>query len=206
MKDEVKEFSRIFSTQKEAVINFMSMLEPAIQNAQDEHEKLHFHHIYEEEEQRLTRLNDILFPLIETFEQDDSSYTSQNKDFQRFLQELNLEKFGLHNFVEHLDLALYQFKDDERQEALNKMRAVTYDDYRRVKDMLNDINNRFDHDYVDPHEHHDREGDHLAPENNILSPQSHATTGHNTQSEKSHLTTTAKKLTVGSLIDKEGMI
>ena len=29
------------------------------------------------------------------------------------LQDISLEKFGLHNFLEHLDLFLFQFKEPE---------------------------------------------------------------------------------------------
>ncbi|MEH6945992.1 IMEF encapsulin system ferritin-like cargo protein [Bacillus sp. JJ634] len=163
MKEELKIFFKIFTTTKDAIEKFMNMLNPVIQNASDDHERLYYHHIYEEEEQRLSRLVELI-PLISKFEQekDEKDFTPTNNEFNRLLQELNLEKFGLHNFVEHLDLALFRFTDTERSTLLNELRVVSYRDYQQVKELLNEINTRFDHDYVDPHEHHDEHHDHLA--------------------------------------------
>ncbi|MFD6442315.1 hypothetical protein ACFWDG_21580 [Peribacillus sp. NPDC060186] len=45
----------------------MNMLDPVIQYASDEHERLYYHHISEEEEQRLSRLAELI-PLISKFE------------------------------------------------------------------------------------------------------------------------------------------
>lgn len=155
-------FYRIFTTTKDAIEKFMNMLDPVIQNATDDHERLYYHHIFEEEEQRLSRLV-VLIPLIEKFQQekDENKFTPSNNEFNRLLQELNLEKFGLHNFVEHLDLALFRFTDAERSTLLNQLREVSYKDYQQVKGMLNDINSRFDTNYVDPHAYHDEHHDHL---------------------------------------------
>ncbi len=163
LKGELSTLHRIFTTTKAAIEDFMSMLDPVINNATDDHERLYYHHIYEEEEQRLSRLFELI-PLISKFdeEKDDTAFSPTNNEFNRLLQELNLEKFGLHNFVEHLDLALFQFKDEERQSLLTKLREVTYSDYQQVKEMLIEINNRFNHHYVDPHAHHDEDHDHLA--------------------------------------------
>lgn len=140
----------------------MNMLDPVIQNAIDDHERLYYHHIFEEEEQRLSRL-EVLIPLIQKFQQEkeEKDFSPSNNEFNRLLQELNLEKFGLHNFVEHLDLALFRFKDEERSTLLNQLREVSYKDYQQVKAMLAEINGRFDTNYVDPHAHHDEEHDHL---------------------------------------------
>ncbi|MDR6998937.1 IMEF encapsulin system ferritin-like cargo protein [Neobacillus niacini] len=162
MKKELEIFYRLFTTTREAIEKFMNMLDPVIQNASDDHERLYYHHIYEEEEQRLSRL-EVLIPLISKFEaeKDDKDFTPTNNEFNRLLQELNLEKFGLHNFVEHLDLALFRFTDEERSTMLNQLREVTYQDYQQVKEMLNEINRRFDHDYIDPHAHHDEDHEHL---------------------------------------------
>jgi hypothetical protein len=162
VKEELKTFYHIFTTTKEAIEKFMNMLDPVIQNASDDHERLYYHHIYEEEEQRLSRLV-VLIPLINKFQQekDEKDFTPSNNEFNRLLQELNLEKFGLHNFVEHLDLALFRFTDVERSTLLNQLREVSYKDYQQVKAMLNEINGRFDTNYVDPHAHHDVHHDHL---------------------------------------------
>ncbi|SDM73708.1 IMEF encapsulin system ferritin-like cargo protein [Bacillus sp. OK048] len=162
MQEELKVFYHIFTTTKDAIEKFMNMLDPVIQNATDEHERLYYHHIYEEEEQRLSRLV-VLIPLISKFQQvnDEKDFSPTNNEFNRLLQELNLEKFGLHNFVEHLDLALFRFKDAERSSLLNSLREVSYKDYQQVKQMLIEINSRFDTNYVDPHAHHDEHHDHL---------------------------------------------
>lgn len=163
MKEELKIFYQIFTTTRDAIEKFMDMLDPVIKNASDDHERLYYHHIYEEEEQRLSRLVELI-PLIGKFEKekDEKDYSPSNNEFNRLLQELNLEKFGLHNFVEHLDLALFRFTDEERSSLLNQLREVSYRDYQQVKDMLNEINRRFDNNYVDPHAYHDEHHDHLA--------------------------------------------
>lgn len=167
----------------------MSMLTPVIENAKDEHEHLYYHHIYEEEEHRLSRLKELL-PLIEKFQRGEYPISPQHREFNQLLQELNLEKFGLHNFVEHLDLAMFSFKDEERHSILSKMREDSYSDYQKVKQILIEINNKFNHVYEDPHEHHDHDGDHLAL----------------TESAQQLSSTPAQanpyKLTVGSLIIK----
>jgi hypothetical protein len=162
VQEELKIFYQIFTTTKDAIEKFMNMLDPVIQNAADEHERLYYHHIYEEEEQRLSRLV-VLIPLIQKFQQakDQKEFSPANNEFNRLLQELNLEKFGLHNFVEHLDLALFRFTDQERSSLLNGLREVSYKDYQQVKQMLIDINSRFDTNFVDPHAHHDEHHDHL---------------------------------------------
>lgn len=162
MKEELRVFYRIFTTTYDAIEKFMNMLKPVIENATDDHERLYYHHIFEEEEQRLSRLVELI-PLISTFEKEknESDFAPTNNEFNRLLQELNLEKFGLHNFVEHLDLALFRFTDEERSTMLNQLREVSYQDYQQVKAMLNDINSRFDHKYIDPHAHHDDHHDHL---------------------------------------------
>lgn len=162
MKEELKVFYRIFTTTKDAIEKFMSMLDPVIRNATDDHERLYYHHIFEEEEQRLSRLVELI-PLISKFEKEkeEKDFAPTNNEFNRLLQELNLEKFGLHNFVEHLDLALFRFTDEDRSTMLNQLREVSYQDYQQVKSMLNEINSRFDTNYVDPHAHHDEHHDHL---------------------------------------------
>jgi hypothetical protein len=162
VQEELRIFYQIFTTTKDAIEKFMNMLDPVIQNAADEHERLYYHHIYEEEEQRLSRLV-VLIPHIQKFQEvkDEKEFSPTNNEFNRLLQELNLEKFGLHNFVEHLDLALFRFTDQERSSLLNGLREVSYKDYQQVKQMLFDINSRFDTNYVDPHAHHDEHHDHL---------------------------------------------
>lgn len=161
MKEELSEFYRIFTETKSDIESFMAMLDPVINNAKDDHERLYYHHIYEEEEQRLSRLAELI-PLIETFQAGQGGeFSPSNNLFNRLLQELNLEKFGLHNFVEHLDLALFQFKDEERQSMLTRMRGDNHESYQFVKQKLAGINEQFDTGFTDPHAHHDEHGDHL---------------------------------------------
>jgi hypothetical protein len=199
LKEEIQDFLMIFTTARTNIEDFMNMLEPIFKNTQDEHERLYYHHIYEEEEQRLSRLA-LLIPLLDSFERGEDTGSLSSRDFNQLLQELNLEKFGLHNFVEHLDLALYHFKDEERSTLLTQMRELTYKDYQRVKSMLQEINGRFDHDYVDPHEHHDHEGDHLAASPSV--------TEHDLSSTIEKVRNTPTRIfTVGSLIQSnEGVI
>ncbi|MFP7297323.1 IMEF encapsulin system ferritin-like cargo protein [Neobacillus niacini] len=192
MQEELKIFYQIFTTTKDAIEKFMNMLDPIIQNAADEHERLYYHHIYEEEEQRLSRLV-VLIPLISKFQQvkDEKEFSPANNEFNRLLQELNLEKFGLHNFVEHLDLALFRFTDEERSSLLNSLREVSYKDYQQVKQMLIDINSRFDTNYVDPHAYHDEEHDHLDRSHSVTMDHHHHTAPQTKQ---------RRGFTVGSLI------
>jgi hypothetical protein len=194
VKEELKIFYHIFTTTKDAIEKFMNMLDPVIQNAIDDHERLYYHHIFEEEEQRLSRLV-VLIPLIQKFQQEkeEKDFSPTNNEFNRLLQELNLEKFGLHNFVEHLDLALFRFKDEERSTLLNQLREVSYKDYQQVKAMLAEINGRFDTNYVDPHAYHDEEHDHLDRSATSASTKATAPTNNHGKQPK-------KGFTVGSLI------
>jgi hypothetical protein len=191
MKEELSRFFDIFTTTKDAIEKFMAMLDPVIQNATDDHERLYYHHIYEEEEQRLSRLV-VLIPLISKFqgEKEEKNFTPTNNEFNRLLQELNLEKFGLHNFVEHLDLALFRFTDPERSTLLNQLREVSYKDYQEVKTMLTEINRRFDTAFVDPHAYHDEHHDHL----------DRTTTSHEAPAIAVKAMSMKKGFTVGSLI------
>ncbi len=189
MQEELSEFYNIFTETKKDIESFMAMLDPVINNAKDDHERLYYHHIYEEEEQRLSRLAELI-PLLETFlAGQGGSFSPSNNIFNRLLQELNLEKFGLHNFVEHLDLALFQFKDAERQAKLTEMRGTNHTSYQFVKEKLARINEQFDTGYADPHAHHDEHGDHL-------NHHAHSTPVQPVQPK------TKRSFTVGSLISK----
>ncbi|SEN73006.1 encapsulated protein [Lihuaxuella thermophila] len=133
----------ILSRSKQALADFMQMLEPVIENAKDEHERLYFHHIYEEEEHRSDRLQD-LFPKIDALIENPAVQNTRNPEFIHVLQDLSLEKFGLHNFLEHLDLALYQFKDTEHAHRLQEMREMTFEDYQETKKLMQVLNEQFD--------------------------------------------------------------
>jgi hypothetical protein len=133
----------IFNRTKEALVEFMGILEPTIQRAKDEHEKLYFHHIYEEEEHRFDRLKELL-PKLETFIENQTVQHTGNPEFIHLLQDISLEKFGLHNFLEHLDLALFQFKGTEHFNRLQQWRDMTFEDYQEIKRILQELNERFD--------------------------------------------------------------
>ncbi|GGE12122.1 hypothetical protein GCM10011571_11870 [Marinithermofilum abyssi] len=54
------ELHPIFSRTKASIETFVQMLEPVVEQAATEKERLYFHHIIEEEEQRLERLETLL--------------------------------------------------------------------------------------------------------------------------------------------------
>ena len=64
-------------------------------------------------------------------------------DFIHLLQDISLEKFGLHNFLEHLDLSLFQFKGTEFEPKIQALRNFTYDDYQQMKVILERLNQEF---------------------------------------------------------------
>ncbi|WP_163538696.1 IMEF encapsulin system ferritin-like cargo protein [Gracilibacillus sp. YIM 98692] len=143
MSNSFIELNEIFLRTRENIHDFMAILTPRIENAQDDHERLYYHHIYEEEEQRLDRLN-ALIPKLDYFNDNDNARTADNFEFIHILQDISLEKFGLHNFLEHLDLALFTFKDTEHAENLTRMRNSTDTDYQAIKVILSDLNDTFD--------------------------------------------------------------
>ncbi|MCF6408367.1 IMEF encapsulin system ferritin-like cargo protein [Pseudalkalibacillus salsuginis] len=143
MSENFQELKNIFSRTEDALKVFMGILEPTIENAKDEHERLYFHHIYEEEEHRQDRLA-MVNPKLDYFISNPEASHSSNHEFIRLLQDISLEKFGLHNFLEHLDLALFQFKDTEHETSLKSLRDMTYEDYQMIKAMLNDLNEQFE--------------------------------------------------------------
>lgn len=143
------ELKEMFSRTKNDIHDFMSILTPKIESATDEHQRLYYHHIYEEEEQRLDRLNALL-PKLDYYIEHNDAQTQNNYEFLRLLQDISLEKFGLHNFLEHLDLSLFSFKDTEHEENLTKMRDITDSDYEAIKRILNSLNEDFDGAAVAP--------------------------------------------------------
>lgn len=143
MSEQFQELKNIFSRTEDALNVFMGILEPTIENAKDEHERLYFHHIYEEEEHRQDRLT-MLNPKLDHFINNPETSHPSNHEFVRALQDISLEKFGLHNFLEHLDLALFQFKDTEHESSLQSLRDMTNEDYQTIKTVLDDLNDQFE--------------------------------------------------------------
>ncbi|KAA9017111.1 hypothetical protein F4V44_21520 [Niallia endozanthoxylica] len=128
----------IFNRTKNALVDFMEILTPIIENAKDDHERLFWHHIYEEEEHRSDRL-DILMPKV----QDGTALSGNQLELVHLLQDISIEKFGLHNFLEHLDLFLFQFKGTEYEEKIQALRDFTYEDYQQMKVIMDKLNQEF---------------------------------------------------------------
>ncbi|WP_243290900.1 IMEF encapsulin system ferritin-like cargo protein [Bacillus sp. FJAT-47783] len=143
MDNHLNHVQEILDRSKDALNQFMEILIPAIEEAKDEHERLYWHHIYEEEEHRLDRL-DALLPKIHTQIENSSSLSKENGDFLRLLQDISLEKFGLHNFLEHLDLSLFHYKDTDYQETIEQLRNMTASDYQTFKHTFDELNNELD--------------------------------------------------------------
>ncbi|WP_102345504.1 IMEF encapsulin system ferritin-like cargo protein [Bacillus sp. Marseille-P3661] len=138
----MSELEALFSRTETAVINFMEILKPKIEVAHDEYEKLHWHHIYEEEEQRLDRLKDLI-PRVNFYVNNSDGQTTNNLEFIHLLQDISLEKFGLHNFEEHIDLALFKSDSQEQEDLLRSMRQLTEQDYEKIKELLTALNEQY---------------------------------------------------------------
>lgn len=138
----IKELEELFVRTEEAVTTFMNILQPKIAGATDEYQHLYWHHIYEEEEQRLDRLRDLL-PKVNFYINNRENQSIDNLEFIHLLQDISLEKFGLHNFEEHLDLALYDDSASEHGETLRTMRQMTEADYEKIKELLIALNDAY---------------------------------------------------------------
>lgn len=132
---------KILESTRQGIHDFMGIITPVIENSKDDHERLYWHHIYEEEEHRADRIN-ILLPKIEAALKE--PLDPNQGEFIRLLQDISLEKFGLHNFLEHLDLSLFSFKDTEHEEAIQGMRNMTDADYQEIKQMVQDLNDDYE--------------------------------------------------------------
>lgn len=142
MEATFSEMGSIFQRTRQALTDFMGMITPIIDNAADDHERLYWHHIYEEEDHRSDRLN-LLMPKLEQIIHEGINLTERHGDFLHLLQDISLEKFGLHNFLEHLDLSLFQFKGSEVEPRIQELRDFTYEDYQRMKVILEVLNQEF---------------------------------------------------------------
>ncbi|WP_318503731.1 IMEF encapsulin system ferritin-like cargo protein [Bacillus sp. T3] len=142
MESTFNEMDSIFQRTRNALTEFMGIITPIINNSTDDHERLYWHHIYEEEDHRSDRLN-LLLPKLEQVMNKEITITENHGDFLHLLQDISLEKFGLHNFLEHLDLSLFQFKGTEFEEQIQALRDFTYDDYQKMKVILDTLNQEF---------------------------------------------------------------
>lgn len=138
METTFTEMDSIFNRTKNALVEFMGILTPIVENAKDDHERLFWHHIFEEEEHRSDRL-EILMPKIHA----GAPLTDNQLELVHLLQDISIEKFGLHNFLEHLDLFLFQFKGTEYEERVQALRDFTYEDYQQMKIIMDQLNQEF---------------------------------------------------------------
>lgn len=196
---ELSQLHAIFDRTKGYINRFMGLIQPIIDAAQDEHTRLYYHHILEEEEQRMDRLQELI-PYLQTLSAEKADQLS-DRELSRLLSDINLERFGLHNFREHLELALYEFRDDETRQDLDRMRATTHEDYLRVKEIMATLSERFSdvsHPSLTDHdEGHDiHQVDHLKASATL--PQGVASVIKHSPSP----TSARKGLTVGSLKGK----
>lgn len=155
----------IFDRTRGYINRFMGIIQPIIDAAQDEHTRLYYHHILEEEEQRLGRLEELIPHLAELSAENKTDQLS-DRELSQLLSDINLERFGLHNFREHLELSLYEFRDDETRQTLDGMREKTHADYLQVKEIMSRLSERFSDvyhaDLTDHDEGHDvHQVDHL---------------------------------------------
>lgn len=120
---------------REAVQEYVQLLRPIIEQAQTDHERLYYHHFLEEEEHHLARLNRFL-PRLEKGLREADGNAHNLRDDAVLVQYLALEAFGLHNFIEHLDLALYEFQNLPVSERLRQLRQRTYEDYLQMKELV----------------------------------------------------------------------
>ncbi|HWO98193.1 MAG TPA: IMEF encapsulin system ferritin-like cargo protein [Bacillus sp. (in: firmicutes)] len=143
MVENLNNVQEILLRSKDALNKFKDILAPTIEQAKDEHERLYWHHIYEEEEHRFDRL-EALLPKLHSQIQNKSTLSRENGDYLRLLQDISLEKFGLHNFLEHLDLSLFHYKDTEHQAIIEPLRNMTATDYQTLKYVFGELNKELD--------------------------------------------------------------
>ena len=73
-----------------------------------------------------------------------NGHISRNQlELVHLLQDISLEKFGLHNFLEHLDLFLFQFKEPELVGKIQPIRDFTNEDYQQMKVIMEKLNGEF---------------------------------------------------------------
>ncbi|SDZ77816.1 encapsulated protein [Thalassobacillus cyri] len=142
MASSFLQLEEIFKRTHGALNEFKDIITPVIEKAEDEHERLYWHHIYEEEDHRSDRL-DLLLPQLNEINATEASVSPDNRELVYLLQDISLEKFGLHNFLEHLDLSLYTFKGTEFEQPIQKLRDMTAEDYQQSKQLLEQLNEEF---------------------------------------------------------------
>jgi hypothetical protein len=133
---QFEEVLPIFEETKSNVEIFNSLLVPAIEGAADSHERLYFHHIQEEEEEHLKRLENIIKSIHAMSDKSKEGSSMHLSNFQ-MISNIITEEFGLHNFKEHLDLALYQFRDDvDKVSLLNGLKEDVQTNRDRMRNHM----------------------------------------------------------------------
>ena len=74
-----------------------------------------------------------MLPKIQALLKNGAESLNNQPELVHLLQDISLEKFGLHNFLEHLDLSLFQFKGTEFEGKIQTLRDFTYEDYQQMK-------------------------------------------------------------------------
>lgn len=183
---EFTQLQQIFERTKDAASTFMNLLLPLTSDP-DEHTRLYYHHIFEEEEQRLGRLQ-ILIPELAELNQSGEAGPLSDRELSRLLSDINLERFGLHNFREHLELALYHFQDEPTRLMLDSMREMTHQDYLAVKEFMMSMSEQFSNEKIISVVDHD-EGYEIHSVDHLKA----------SSSTHSHVPVMTKNLTIGSL-------
>nr|WP_295970699.1 IMEF encapsulin system ferritin-like cargo protein [uncultured Bacillus sp.] len=142
MKTSFSDIDAIFERTKGALTEFLTMITPIIETSTEEHERLYWHHIYEEEEHRSDRL-EILMPKIQSILNNEGRLPDNQQEFVHLLQDISIEKFGLHNFLEHLDLSLFHLGGTEFEAKVQELRNFTNEDYQSMKHLLAELNGAF---------------------------------------------------------------
>jgi CMP-N-acetylneuraminic acid synthetase len=197
---EIPQLHAIFDRTRGYIDRFTGIIQPIIDAAQDEHTRLYYHHILEEEEQRMGRLQELI-PYLESLSAENKTDQLSDRELSQLLSDINLERFGLHNFREHLELSLYEFQDDETRQTLDSMRERTQEDYLQVKDIMAKASERFSDVYRSDLTDHD-EGHDIHQVNHLKAS---ASAAKGVASVIKHAASPAlgkKGLTVGSLKGK----
>lgn len=130
----------VFQATQRDVEAFNKLLQPLIDEAGDEHERLYFHHIQEEEEEHLKRLDRIIKGISSI---GGNHLTSVHPVSQfRLISDMVTEEFGLHNFKEHLDLAIHELREEQDKITfLTGMKEEVQANRQRFRTHMEDLEN-----------------------------------------------------------------
>lgn len=141
MIQDLSQLHSIFNQARENVQVLMNMLTPFINNVNNEPKRMLAHHMFEEEEYRANELNQFI-PKLQSFIES-GQIDPASREFISLLQEINHVKFGVHNFMEHLELAMLDFFNEEQNQVIQSILDQTKPDYMAIKDSLSRLNETF---------------------------------------------------------------